>query len=330
MTRDITTVAIGGGTGLPRVLRALMACDRHPAAVVTMADDGGSSGRLREELGVLPPGDIRNCLAALARNERLAQLMQYRFEGGECLGGHSLGNLMLAALADMSGGFTEGIRVAEELLECDGRVLPSTLDDVRLVAQDVAGVEVRGQARIAHNERRIARVWCEPGSPAANPEAVAAVDSADLVVVGPGSLFTSVLPNFLAEDMREALRRCRGLRVYVCNVANQRGETSGMGVADHFEALLEHGLAGAFDVVLAHCPREGAESPSASAAPGVETIEVTDADMERIRSAGAQVRLADLVTDDPMHHDVGRLTEALQEMIDEAAALKEAGDVLHG
>ena len=313
-------VAIGGGTGLPIVLRALVDLGFETTAIVTMADDGGSSGLLRRELGMLPPGDARNCLVALSDPDSLtARLFQYRFPHGEGLAGHALGNLMIAALADLTGGFPEAIEASERLLGARGRVLPSTLEDVILHAEDRLGRPVSGQANIAASEEAVANVVLEPESPAAYRPALDAIAEADVIVVGPGSLFTSVIPNFLVANVADAVRTSHGRRVYVCNVANQRGETCGLDAADHVRALVEHGLDDALDVVLVRetsstgalavgvCPESGA------------AVEAVRSDAEILAAIAALVRevvATDLV--DPAHptrHDPAKLEAALASVL---------------
>ncbi|NTW28584.1 MAG: YvcK family protein [Coriobacteriia bacterium] len=249
-------VAIGGGTGLPAVLQALLGLGFETAAVVSMADDGGSSGLLREQLGMLPPGDIRNCLVAMAAEEDglEARLLQYRFPHGEGLAGHALGNLILAALTDLQGSFAEAIETVEGYLTVRGKVLPSTLVDVRLTGVDRAGLALTGQAKLAVSSRPLAHVRLDPNEPAPYGPALEAIRRADVIVIGPGSLYTSIIPNFLVDGLAKAVRDSAALRVYVCNVANMRGETHGLDAADHVIALEEHGLAGAIDVAIVHDP----------------------------------------------------------------------------
>lgn len=302
-------VAIGGGTGLPLVLGCLRASGLDVTALVTVADDGGSSGLLRRELGILPPGDIRNCLVALAApDSELARVFQYRFRSGTGLQGHALGNLIIAALADMKGDFAHAIETAAELLGAQGRVLPSTLSDVVLSAEDVEGGVVTGQVNVASSAAPVHRVLMQPSSPPAYPPALEAVLSADLVVIGPGSLYTSVIPNLLVEGMREALCACPGRVVYVCNVADQRGETTGMNAFDHVRALYDHGLK-RIDVVVVH---DTDAAPLPKDAPAVDA----GADVrERIAGLGAHVVAADVVdTANPMHHDPRRLCAVLREI----------------
>lgn len=248
-------VAIGGGTGLPSLLRGLKEFTSNITAIVTVADDGGSSGRLRQELGVLPPGDFRNNLAALSDDEALmTQLLQYRFGAGVKqngrgeLQGHAFGNLLLAALTGITGSFDEALLAAERVLALRGRVIPSTLEEVALVADvevetETGGQTIRrvvGESAIPKSGQRILRVYLEPAGVRAYPAAVRAILQADLVVLGPGSLFTSILPNLLVAGIPEALHRTRAYTVYVCNLATQPGETDRFTAADHVDVLVRH------------------------------------------------------------------------------------------
>ena len=235
-------VAIGGGTGLATLLRGLKASTRHITAVVTVADDGGSSGRLRRDLDIPPPGDARNCLVALSDAEPLMErLMQYRFSNGNGLQGHSMGNLLLAALTDLEGGFGLGLDTAAQLLGVNGRVLPATLaSNVVLTGVTDQGQIVKGESRVGTAPARLNRVWLEPEGLVVNPEVVRAVSEADVVVIGPGSLYTSIIPNFLVDGLKEALEDSHAHKVFACNVATQLGETDGYGVAEHLNAFYEH------------------------------------------------------------------------------------------
>jgi uncharacterized cofD-like protein len=304
-------VAVGGGTGLPKVLRCLLELGCDTTAVVTMADDGGSSGHLRRELGMLPPGDARNCLVAMAADPHssLASVFSYRFPHGEGLAGHALGNLVIAALADIEGSFPAALDAAGRLLGSRGRVVPSTLDDVVLAAEDVEGVRVVGQRNVAESVTPIARVRFVGGEASAFPPAAEAITEADLVVIGPGSLFTSILPNFLVAGIRDAVLATRGTVVYVCNVANQRGETTGMDAADHLDALTRHGLAGAIDVVLLH---DEASHPLPA---DLDPVHAGPAVLARMRATGVETLTADLIdAADPRHHDRDALAAALREV----------------
>ena len=256
-------VAIGGGTGLSTLLRGLKTHTPHLTAIVTVADDGGSSGRLRRELGVLPPGDFRNCIAALADDEALiTQLFQYRFGQGEGLNGHSFGNLFITALAAVTGSFERAILEAGRVLAVQGRILPSTVEDVTLVAdlrneigRDAAPfglTRVQGESAIPKTGQPIERVFLRPDGVRAYPEAVRAILDADLIIAGPGSLFTSVLPNLLVTDIRRAVAAASALRLYVCNVATQPGETNGLDLGQHVSALQRHVGRELFPFVIAN------------------------------------------------------------------------------
>jgi uncharacterized cofD-like protein len=256
LERGPRVVAIGGGHGLASLLRGLKEHTRNLTAVVTVADDGGSSGRLRETFGILPPGDIRNCLAALSNDEALlTQLFQYRFSGSPGLDGHSFGNLFITALSDITGSFEEAVAESGRVLSVHGRVLPSTLHDVRLVADIqmphlLNEVRVQGESRIPEVAGRVRRVWLDPNNAPAFPPVLQALLSAELIIVGPGSLYTSLLPNLLVTDLLAALRVSRALKVFVCNIAAQKGETDAYSCYDHVRALEEHVGEDLFDVVL--------------------------------------------------------------------------------
>lgn len=253
-------VAIGGGHGLATLLRGLKAHTHHLTAIVTVADDGGSSGRLRRELGILPPGDIRNCLAALSNDEALlAQLFQYRFATQDSgLDGHSFGNLFITALSDITGSFEEAVAESARVLAVRGRVLPSTLNEVRLVADVLlpganAEIRVQGESQIPAVSGRLKRVWLEPEGVPAFPQAIQAILAADVIVIGPGSLYTSILPNLLVKDIAEAIRASRALKLYICNLATETGETDHFSCGDHIRAIEEHIGSGLFDIAVVNC-----------------------------------------------------------------------------
>jgi uncharacterized cofD-like protein len=256
LERGPRVVAIGGGHGLASLLRGLRNRTHNLTAVVTVADDGGSSGRLRESLGILPPGDIRNCLAALSPDEELmTQLFHYRFSGVGGLGGHSFGNLFITALTDITGSFEEAVAESGRVLSVHGRVLPSTLHNVRLVADlrlpYVANeIRVEGESRIPEAAGRVRRVWLEPDNAPAFPPVIQALLTADMIVVGPGSLYTSILPNLLVPDLLAALRVSKALKIYICNIAAQTGETETYTCSDHVRALEEHTGEDLFDLVV--------------------------------------------------------------------------------
>jgi uncharacterized cofD-like protein len=239
--RGPKVVVIGGGTGLSTALRGLKQHTSNLTAIVTVADDGGSSGRLRRDLGVLPPGDFRNCMVALADVEPLMEnLFQYRFNHGSELDGHSFGNLFIVAMSEVTGNFERGLRESSRVLAVRGQVLPSTLANLTLCAEMDDSATVHGESKITESEKTIRRVYLQPDDPEACPEAVKAIKEADLLVVGPGSLYTSVMPNLLVKGIREAILRSAALKVYVCNVATEPGETDGYAIGDHIAALRRH------------------------------------------------------------------------------------------
>lgn len=255
--RGPRVTVIGGGHGLATLLRGLRDYTSNLTAIVTVADDGGSSGRLRKSLGILPPGDIRNCLAALSNDEALlAQLFQYRFPNGSSgLEGHSFGNLFISALSEITGSFEDAIAESGRVLSVSGRVLPSTLHDVRLVADVMlpylaSEVRVEGESQIPESTGKVRRVWLEPIGPPAYPQAIQAILSADLIVTGPGSLFTSIIPNLLVPDIADAIRASKALKLYVCNVATEPGETDQYSCQDHIRALENHAGGGLFDIAI--------------------------------------------------------------------------------
>lgn len=287
-------VAIGGGTGLSTLLRGLKAYTPYTTAIVTVADDGGSSGRLRRELGVLPPGDFRNCIAALADDEALiTQLFQYRFGQGGDLNGHSFGNLFITALVAVTGSFERALLEAARVLAVRGRILPSTLENVTLVADVKNGkggddvqpglTRVQGESSIPKARQPIERVFLRPEGARAYPEAVRAILDADLIVAGPGSLFTSVLPNLLVQDICRAVAASSALKLYVCNVATQPGETDGLDLGGHVAALERHIGRGLFPYVLAnHSPALGVQpslEPVALSYPANVAYRVVEGDM---------------------------------------------------
>lgn len=256
LQKGLHVVAIGGGTGLPSVLRGMKTITRNITAVVTMADDGGSSGKLRREMGILPPGDLRNNLAALSDDEdMMTRLFQYRFGEGN-LGGHSFGNLLLTALSDITGNMEDAVGVASRVLAITGRVLPSTLHNVNLRAEirlpNGQLEQVHGESNIPEVHGKIERVFLEPSNAKVLPEVTRAILGAELIVIGPGSLYTSILPNLLVRGLVDALWVTSAQVVYICNIAQQPGETDGYSVADHILALEKHVGAGVIDFVLAN------------------------------------------------------------------------------
>jgi len=234
-------VAIGGGNGLSTLLIGIKQYTNRITAIVTVCDDGGSSGRLREEFGIIPPGDIRNCIAALADEEDLiTALFQYRFKKGHGLEGHSFGNLFLSVLCSITGNMVQAVKESSKVLNIRGQVLPASLDNLVLVAQMEDGREIRGESHITAAESRISRLSCEPANPQPVPEVIEAIEKAELIILGPGSLYTSVLPNLLIPEVAQALQKAKAPKVYVCNVMTQPGETDNFSVADHLQVLMDH------------------------------------------------------------------------------------------
>ena len=312
-TRGPRVVAIGGGHGLASLLRGIKDHTRNLTAVVTVADDGGSSGRLRESLGILPPGDIRNCLAALSNDEAmLTQLFQYRFSGDSDLEGHSFGNLFITALSDITGSFEEAVAESGRVLSVSGRVLPSTLHDVKLVA-DIQlphlpnEVRIQGESKIPQAAGRVRRVWLEPNDAPAFPPVLKAILSADLIVVGPGSLYTSILPNLLVRDLLASLHSSRALKIFVSNIATQTGETDSYSCHDHVRALEEHLGEDMFDIVLCN------ENQSASLPDGSAWVRADERSM-----SDARVYCADLLdVDHPWRHDSAKLGQVIMDLFNE-------------
>lgn len=303
-------VSIGGGHGQATLLRGIKEYTHNITAVVTVADDGGSSGALRRQLGILPPGDIRNCLAALSNDEALlTQLFQYRFsEDTGIAGGHSFGNLFIYALSELTGSFEEAIAESGRVLAVHGQVLPATLHDVRLVA-DVqiphltSEVRVLGESSIPSIQGRVRRVWLEPNNPPAFPPVVQSILAADMIVIGPGSLYTSILPDLLVPDVAHAIRASRAYRVYVCNITTQRGETNAYTVSDHVRAIEDHVGRDLIDVVV--CNRR-TDLPLPA---DVDWVYL-DKDLDNI-----SVYAADLIDErQPWRHDAAKLARVLMDL----------------
>jgi uncharacterized cofD-like protein len=310
LARGPRIVALGGGTGLSVLLSGLKQHSSNLTAVVTVADDGGSSGLLRSGLGVLPPGDIRSCLVALADDESLmSRLFQYRFPEDGGLQGHSFGNLFVAALADVTGDFERAVQESTSVLNVRGRVLPSTLQSVTLHAELQGGERVAGESSITANERLPLRVWLEPGRPRATPGALEAISVADLVVLGPGSVYTSIVPNLLVPDVREALKRTRARVIYVCNVMTQPGETDGHSAADHLSALCRHGATGMIDDVLVNDTPVSRDLAAVYRAGGAAPVVADD---QALAALGVRVVHARLAHEgDFFRHDSAKLADAV-------------------
>ncbi len=241
LDRGPKIVAIGGGTGLSMLLKGIKKLTNNITAIVTVGDDGGSSGRLREQMGVLPPGDIRNCIAALADDDDIVtKLFQYRFKTGEGLEGHSFGNLFITAMTAICGDMVSAIKESSKVLLIRGRVLPATCDDMKLYAKMEDDSIVKGESNIPEAGKRIMRLGCEPADCKAIPEALEAIHNADLIIMGPGSLYTSVISNFLVKDITRAVWSAKAKKIYVCNVMTQVGETDNYSVSDHVKTIFDH------------------------------------------------------------------------------------------
>ncbi|MDO5307099.1 MAG: YvcK family protein [bacterium] len=241
LNKGAKIVAIGGGTGLSMLLKGIKKYTNNITAVVTVGDDGGSSGRLREEMGILPPGDIRNCIAALADDEDLiTKLFQYRFKTGEGLEGHSFGNLFLTALCAITGNMVKAVKESSNVLNIRGVVLPATLDDMKLLAEFEDGRIIKGESSIPEAHGKIKRLFTDPEICRALPEVLIAIANADLIILGPGSLYTSVIPNLLVSGIVDAIEQSSAKKIYVCNIMTQTGETDNYTVASHVNALLNH------------------------------------------------------------------------------------------
>ncbi len=304
LRRGPKIVVLGGGTGLSTLLRGLKEYTGNITAIVSIADDGGSSGRLQRELGVLPPGDIRKNIAALADAEPLmSRLFEYRFSEGEGLEGHAFGNLFIAAMTDVAGNFEEAVRETSRVLAVRGQILPATLSALTLCARTDDGQIVRGESAITERGH-VKEIYLDPPAIQANPDAIRAILGADLIVCGPGSLLTSVMPNLLVEGIRRAMEVSPALKVYVCNVATQHGETDAYRVSDHYHTLKEH-LKGVspFDFVLANSNTD-ATLP--------EEWQSEPVRIDQMTLDGARVVKADVVAEENRYrHDSKKLADAL-------------------
>lgn len=305
--RGPRVVAIGGGTGLSSLLRGLKTYTSNLSAIVTVADDGGSSGRLRDEYRILPPGDFRQCLVALADAEPLMkQLFDHRFKEGS-LDGHAFGNLFIMAMADVTGNFEQALRESGKVLAVKGTIVPSTLQDVTLVAS-INGHQVEGESTIPLQNQPISHVFLKPDGVQVNPEAAQAILNAELIIVGPGSLYTSILPNLLVEGMVEAIKASPALKLYICNLAAQPGETDGYGVDDYLRVLGEHVGGNLFDFVLVNS--NNAHPPTGGQAPVIfRPIDTgRHPEVRFIASDVVNVRV-------PSHHDPDKLARTIMRKV---------------
>ncbi|MBW4652776.1 MAG: YvcK family protein [Kaiparowitsia implicata GSE-PSE-MK54-09C] len=314
LNRGPRIVVLGGGTGLSTLLRGLKAYSTNITAIVTVADDGGSSGRLRREIGVLPPGDIRNCLAALADEEKLlTELFQYRFQAGDGLVGHSFGNLFLTVMSEVTGDLEQAIAASSKVLAVQGQVLPSTLSDMRLWAELSDGRRVEGESNITHANGTIVKIGSVPAHPPALPRVLQAINEADYIVMGPGSLYTSVIPNLLVPDIVKAIARRKVPRIYVCNIMTQPGETNHYTVADHIRAIdIVAGGQPLFDAVLVQKKIPSANSLINYAQEGSYPVVL---DRETVMALGRRIVIANVMSEDLatgiVRHDSDRLARIL-------------------
>ncbi len=311
--RGPRVVAIGGGHGIAAVLRGMKEYTHNLTAAVSVADDGGSSGELRRSLGILPPGDIRNCLAALSDDEALlTQLFQYRFGSETDLGGHSFGNLLISALVDITGSFEEAIAESGRVLSVNGQVLPSTLHNVRLVADvqlahSQTEVRVEGESQISKVPGHICHVWLEPNDASAFPPVIQAVLAADLIIIGPGSLYTSILPNILVQDLLEAIRSSKALKIFIVNVATQPGETEEYSSGDHVHILEEQIGTDIIDIIVCNSCYDGILDE------GVKWVRV-----DKSLEGDSRLYTADLIDYAyPMHHNATKLAQVLIDLYNE-------------
>lgn len=324
LSRGFRVVALGGGTGLSTLLRGLKEyvvrrSDEHPnferpiselTAVVTVTDDGGSSGRLRRENRILPPGDIRNCMVALAKEEALlGRLFQYRFQAGRGLAGHNFGNLFLAALTHVTGDFAEAVRFSSRVLAIRGRIFPSTISNVHLVAKLAKGKTVRGETRITASRSSIEKLWLSPASARPLPAVIEAIREADLILLGPGSLYTSILPNLLIPEIAAAIARSTAPRVYIANLMTQPGETSAYSQSDHLRAIRQHTSRRVIDWIVANRQSVSPDVAKRYRKQGAAQVTV---DLPELQKLGYRVVLDNLLEEHGViRHNAKRLARLL-------------------
>lgn len=328
--RHPRVVALGGGTGLPVVLRSLKKSlypgpfnnfvgvepnGKELTAIVTVTDDGGSSGRLRSDFNILPPGDIRNCLSALSDNSVLStDVLQYRFKKGNGLIGHNMGNLLLAALTDLKGDFLDAVECCGRMMNVQGSILPSTPTNVSLSAMFTDGTIVRGESAIVKYRGRIRRVFLHPSHPDTHPSAIRAIERADAIVIGPGSLFTSIIPNLLVENIFSAIKKSRAKKIYICNLMTEPGETEGYTVCDHINAVFDHTEYGLFQYVIVNKGRIPDDLRNRYACQGVQPVRLDRKEMGQLDVTAV---LADVISVEGgrIRHDEGKLGRLLMELV---------------
>ena len=306
-------VAFGGGTGLSNLLRGLKKNSDNLTAVVTVADDGGSSGRLRDEMGILPPGDIRNCLVALADREPLMEkLFQHRFESEGGLEGHSFGNLYIAAMTEVWGDFEEAVRASSKVLAIRGKVLPATNEDVKLGAVYHDQEKRMGESAIPVYDKEINKVFLYPENASTTPEVKRSIHKSDVIIIGPGSLYTSILPNLLVKGIADEIKRSNALKLYVCNVMTQPGETDNYTAADHAKAIIDHCGKGVFDYIIVNNQQGTKELRQKYEAEGAYPVEI---DHQRLKELGVEIVEEDLLKKNSyLRHDPEELAKLIYKL----------------
>lgn len=310
LSRGLRVVAVGGGTGLSALLSGIKTFTSNITAIVTVTDTGGSSGRLREEMDILPPGDIRNCLVALAdAGPLIRDLFQYRFEVGEGLKGHSFGNLFITALSKVTGDFEKAVAESSKVLAIRGRVIPSTLEKVTLVGEFMDGTTIEGETNITDVQKPLRNIRLKPENCSARPEALDAIENADLVIFGPGSLYTSILPNLMIRDIYDAILKSDAYKVYVSNVMTQPGETEGFTAWDHMRVLIEHTDPRIVDACFVNMEPIPASMIEKYREKGAEPVVL---DLEKIREKGYQIIEGHILKiDGQVRHDPERLARLI-------------------
>jgi len=331
----LRVVAIGGGTGLSTLLRGLRRHVSAPgerpaatsaiadlAAVVTVTDDGGSSGRLRQDFNMLPPGDLRNCMVALSEEEDLlTKLFAHRFRAGFGLKGHSFGNLFVAALTEITGDFAQAVQLASKILATRGRIYPATTANTTLVANMDDGSVVRGETQITASKRRIVELTLDPPHPAPLPETLEAIERADLITVGPGSLYTSLITNLLVDGVPEALARARGVRVYICNLMTQANESLGLTASEHIQRIYDHTRRPIFDFAVVNTGKLSPDTLTRYAAQDASPIVP---DLERIEALGVRSIAGDFASEDSVvRHTASRLADVVLELAQDRAGQRQ-------
>ncbi len=317
LRRGPRIVGIGGGYGLSSLLKGIKEYTSNLSAIVTMADSGGSSGRLRKDFAMPPPGDIRNCLVALADTEPLMEdLFQYRFKGPSELKGHSFGNLFITAMSEVTKNFASAVRASSKILAIRGRVLPSTLSNVSLQAKMKDGRVIKGEAEIPEAEGEIEEISLAPSDAPSNPETLKAIKEAEIIIIGPGSLYTSVMPNLLTKGMIEAIETSRAINIYVCNIMTQAGETDNYSVSDHIEALYKHTKGKFLDYVLVNTSKAPLELAKKYEEEKAFPVKVDEEKLERL---GVKIVKANLMSiKDYLRHEPDKLARAIMRIFMEA------------